>query len=1077
MKAGATNQLVQSLGAVCRQEPIAEKLVLAPSRRVGFQWLDHLARSGTPVMNVRVGTLQTLALNLAAPQMDAGKLRFLRGHHREVLAARLIGELLDANPKGYLAALKPSPGLTRTVLRCIGDLRLAGLDAGDLQQPAFEVPLKGRAIALLLAAWERELAAGKLLDLSGVLRLAAERLGRKAAAWPESRLALMPGDEAAGLSGLTRDFWEAIPAGRRRELSVDRPKELPDGGKPTRAVLLRWLLAPQEAPRPPKDDTVSFFRAVGEANEVREVFRRCVEGRIPLDEVEVVHTDRDTYVPLLFETGLRLAPAGSPPESVPVAFADGLPARYFRPGRALTAWVGWVREGCPQEQLARMIQEGLLEIPDQEDDGASLVRLASVMRALPIGAGRERYLPVIAGQIRGASARLHGSGRGDEDQDAAETAGRLRLRLEALKRLEALLEALLGVTPEGAAAPAAILDAALAFLERLARAAGRMDSYGRGRLAEEIAALKECLADGRKVPGLDAWGWLADLPASVRVGGQGPRPGCIFVSGLDGGGHSGRRHTFVVGLDDARFPGGSRQDPLLLDEERRALSGHLPTAAERLAAKRESLAALLARLRGDVTLSYPCRDLVEDREVQPSTEWLAAYRIVSGRREADLQAMLRDLGAPVSFAPGSDRQCLDATEWWLRAACREKPPGNAGKLLAALCPHLDRGLAAARHRAGESFSEYDGHVPEAGADLDLAGAGGVVFSGSRLETLGRRPMEFFFKYILEIEPPEDFELDLSVWLNPAVKGQLLHAGFKDFMRRLQAGGRLPVYDRDLKAIMEIITRRVAEYRECYPVPSEEVFENERRQLERAARIFLREEEAAGKSAKPEYFEVALGMAADGEGSPLDSPEPVAVKLPGGKTIRVRGRIDRIDRLPGGKSFGVVDYKTGRSGGYSRKDPFNAGRHVQNVLYLAMAEARLRQVVGKDAKVSKFGYFFPGQAEMGKRIEWPAEKLHNGLKVVNLLVEMVVKGCFPLSDDKNDFRHTDYAAAFGDADAGCQAVKKKLASAANADLAPFRDLRNFAEDEKEAAPPAATPGGEAAPEGVRKARGRAKGGGR
>jgi hypothetical protein len=91
--------------------------------------------------------------------------------------------------------------------------------------------------------------------------------------------------------------------------------------------------------------------------------------------------------------------------------------------------------------------------------------------------------------------------------------------------------------------------------------------------------------------------------------------------------------------------------------------------------------------------------------------------------------------------------------------------------------------------------------------------------------------------------------------------------------------------------------------------------------------------------------------------------------------------------------------------------------------------------------------------------------------------MVVKGCFPLSDDKNDFRHTDYAAAFGDADAGCQAVKKKLASAANADLAPFRDLRNFAEDEKEAAPPAATPGGKAAPEGVRKARGRAKGGGR
>ena len=84
MTASTVNQLVQALGAVCRQEPMAEKLLLAPSLRVGFQWLGRLARSGTPVMNVRVYTLKALARELATPQKDDEKLDFFKDYHGEV---------------------------------------------------------------------------------------------------------------------------------------------------------------------------------------------------------------------------------------------------------------------------------------------------------------------------------------------------------------------------------------------------------------------------------------------------------------------------------------------------------------------------------------------------------------------------------------------------------------------------------------------------------------------------------------------------------------------------------------------------------------------------------------------------------------------------------------------------------------------------------------------------------------------------------------------------------------------------------------------------------------------------------
>jgi ATP-dependent helicase/nuclease subunit B len=188
---------------------------------------------------------------------------------------------------------------------------------------------------------------------------------------------------------------------------------------------------------------------------------------------------------------------------------------------------------------------------------------------------------------------------------------------------------------------------------------------------------------------------------------------------------------------------------------------------------------------------------------------------------------------------------------------------------------------------------------------------------------------------------------------------------------------------------------------------------------------------------------------------LDSSEPVEVRLPGGRTIRARGRVDRVDRLPGGALFGIVDYKTGSSKRYEGADPFSQGRHVQNALYVAMVGERLRQVLGKDAAVAKFGYFFPSPAEMGRRIEWPAEKLRAGLGVVERLVEMIAAGCFPLSDDKRDLQFSDYAAVLGDAEEGARATKRKLAGPGNAALESFRSLREGAASAAQDAPPPAS----------------------
>jgi ATP-dependent helicase/nuclease subunit B len=991
------NRLASELARVARERPLGEKWLIAPSLRIAQQWLVAAARTGTPVINVRAVTLPGLALELAGAAMT----RSGRSYLGPAQAQLIIGEVLGRMARTYLSRLPISPGLVRGLAASMRDLRLAGADPDALRPAAFEPAEKGRELQAILRAYEARLAELGLIDYAGALRLAAERLAGDAQALPAELTVLMPEDGERELRGLEKKFWEAFPAALRRVLPIDRP-----GGSAG-------------------DGSVELFRAVGEVNEVREVLRRCGERGIAWDEVELVSSDADTYGPLLFELGAGLA--AEPGSDPPVTFGEGIPARFFRPARALLGWVAWRTEFAPRE-LTRMVREGLLRTPA---DGPGAATLAAVLRSLAIGPGRERYLPALDA-ARGAAAD-----GGDEDggDEGAARPGDPAVRRRALATLRPLVADLVELSAP--AGPRELIESAAGFLERCARSEGRLDEYTRHSLLRDIRELLALLPAG-EVPGFDAMSWLTDLALVSRVGGLGPRPGCIHVSSLGNGGHSGRRYTFIIGLDDTRHPGAGRQDPLLLDQERRALSRELPTAAGRLARAERDFAELLARLRGNVTLSYCCRDLRDDRELFPSPALIASYRLISGEREGSLAEMTRWLGPPASFAPARLERCRDMNEWWLTRLTGDEGV-RAEAAVAARFPHLARGWRARDARASEEFTEYDGYVPEAGAEGDPRRPDGPAVSASRLETLGTCPLEYFFRYGLGIEPVEDAVADPGRWLLPADRGGVLHEVFREYMLALAGEGRRPDAA-DRERIEGLLRRKLEDRARAGAPPNPAAYERDWREMAEMVRIFLRWEEDHCRSAEPCYFETALGMEQAGAPTALDSRAPVRIELPGGAVIRGRGRIDRIDRGPGGpERYQVWDYKTGSAWKFRQGPPFWAGRCIQSAFYLALVEQRLREV-HPGARVDEFGYFFPTQNEHGERIRWSAEELADGRQVIADLCATLAQGAFIISDVEEDLNFSGYRAAFGDVKEACRAARRKLANPANHPLARLRELR-------------------------------------
>jgi ATP-dependent helicase/nuclease subunit B len=1017
------NTFLTALADCCAGSPLDEKRLVAPTLRVGNQWLDAVARSGRPALNVRVETLRSLAVGLAEPLLARAGLDVAPRRAETLLVERLLRELPPGRLR-YLGAALPGPGLTATLLATLSGLRAHGVGEASLRDAALEDPGKAADLRLLAAAYDRLLVAEGLADYARVLAAAIERLASEPDALGPGTLVLVAGDFAP--PGLEGRLLERIPAPRLRRLAVDPP------GVPA---------------------AVRFACAVGAANEVRAVLRSCLERGIALDEVEVLHTDAE-YTLAIFETFAALDRGGAPGAAdgvaeAPVTFAEGLPCALSRPGRALAAWMRWLADGFPQPALVAMLREGLLETggaDGEQDVGQS--RLAALLRAIPIGRERARYLEKIDEAVAAARGRLEaageepaaggedGDGREESDEQRRERLGRRVVELETLRRVVARL---LDASPADEADAAALVAAARRFLDTCARSVGRTDEFAAQRLREELKETADWIERAGGGAPRDVRAWIAALPAETTVGGSGPRPGCVHVDHVRSGGHSGRPHLFVLGLDEARFPGAGLQDPLLLDAERRAVDPALPTAAARLEQTLADFRRLLGRQRGAVTLSWPSRAVVEDAERFPSQAVLDVYREASGDREADQRTLLLAAGRPAARAPESPEGALDPGEWLLWRFTTDQAVANAGEVLARHAPHLVRGLNAAAERASAAFTPWDGRVPAAGADLDPTAPTGKVLSSNGLETAGACPRRFFYHYALDLAPPEELVLDPSRWLDPLTAGSLLHELFELYVREIVRAGRPADFKRGCARILVQLEQLLAVHRARYPVPSAAVYVREYELLVQAAKTFVREEEghALRTGSEPAFLEASFGLPAGAHATALDHPEAVPVGLPDGRSIRTRGRVDRIDR--GATGWEIWDYKTGGTWGFDRADPFHEGRKIQPYLYGRMVERRLRETVDPRARVTSFGYFFPGAKGRGVRMAWDAARLMGGAETLAELCTIIASGAFAATTDARDCAWCDYRRACGDVAAQAAATVRKIGSGEPL-LAPMARLR-------------------------------------
>ena len=829
-------------------------------------------------------------------------------------------------------ALAANAGFRRAVEDAVLELRVAGVTPDAVR--GLQAAGTAKPIATVLERYSALLASHGLADAAAVFSAALESFEREAPFLLDGSIVLAPGLTPRGLPG---QLLKRLIARGASVLNSDAE------------------FHSQEA---------TIFVAATPYDEVREALRRAVAEGVRLDQVELVCSDVDSYGIALDALARHLG--------LQATLQEGLPWQRARVGRALARLLDWMEQGLPADLLREALVAGDIAPPTAgpHQSGATLAR---ALRLLRIGWGRSRY----------------------------ETALQQELDPELAALLTALLDHLPPTTERGAAAesattPQAIAQSLLHFLD-LVPLADASDRFNADRLRLRLEALAGL--DEAAQPFSTAIGAIREALSDFRIwpdAGVGGSPrlsrgGAVHLGDFRHAGVTGRPRVFILGLDAGRTTGPIVPDPMLPDVVRSQLAG-LATTADRRAEARWWAERAVRQARGTVTLSYSAGTGNGDA-TRAAPLLLDIARELMNEPALDYSSLRQRLGAPVCAVPESGTGSLDARDVWLGAIAGGAAALDGEAVVRSAFPGLDAGIVAVRSLNADAITDYQGLVAAAAGKYDVVGKGARAVSPTSLELLSKCPLSWFYKRVLELKLPDDPEYDPAMWLDPLMRGSLLHKVFEQFVARYRDKQADIRHDAAGVELLEIADAALARQRETDPPPSETVFLAERQEIHQAARSFLSMERGlVAHAAAPSWGEVEWKI--DG----------VVIALPDGSALRCYGFIDRIDTLASGARL-VVDYKTGSPYPYrkaSKEGPLNGGRQLQPALYAAALTA------AKGVKVERFEYRFPTSKGRNLIVAHHAAELGAGLGIVPGVLEPLRNGAFLPTMSDADCKFCDHA---------------------------------------------------------------------
>jgi CRISPR/Cas system-associated exonuclease Cas4 (RecB family) len=939
-----------------KDDPLAPVTVLVGSNLLATYLKGRVAERGRAAANLRFCTFLDLSRSLG--QFPAG------GDHKPRLphlgASAILESLLASQAPSVFRAVTGYAGFRDALLDTFRDLRDAGVTPNDLDEgvrrcivdaPDRRDHLSGLSLLYRLFRARVEQFHGVDEDFQAAMRNARQApkvLGcRQLHIYGIYDVTGQQSDLLAGLkdalemvyfipfvddavSAFARPFLRA----REQELGVDAVLLAVDEPANDLGKLRQWHLGfgmPElrsgesgSAERRPLTDDGSFalVSAPGESRTaveiVREVLRAVHDGVIAgFHEAAVVLRQPEAEVPILTEA-FRL-------RHIPYFVEGGTPFAQRPLARAVMALAGLESESFSWQAILKAMEWISAALPTDSApswDVAEWRALANQPRFLAgvrsWDEGTEGLIREAMRDLRGAEARAAAPDQEEEDdRRSALSVPAAQRRLSAARALRQGWE---HIRQAASAWPdaASWRDWAQLLqqrLEPLFKTAGDWPAFS--TVLDEIGSLTDMTGKAGIDPSVSRAKLAAALQESLASlscpEGRFMRRGVNLISA---GAARGLRFPLVIvsGLEEGRFPARLRQDPLLLDAERRKIGYPPRLPLKSLRGEEEKLLFDMAARSAERRLVLLTSRLDEgsDRERIPSEFFLRAAAAARGKPVG-----LRDLAEGIipgfrsvsleNPAPPANQVAVDKGEIRLRLVTGSSVSARAAlSALAREEPQLLNGpLSYDESRWLPRLTRFDGRLSDPALVRRVAGTVGPAagpVSASGLEEYAKCPYLFYLRRVMGLVAWEEQEIPLA--LDPLERGQLVHAILEKFLSERTGEVFAAASMEELQTAL-LAHARPALDDACPAGMPDLLWDIEREALERLLRNWVEFEKARlGSGLLPAYLELPFGKF-----SPKESYAELRLKA-GEHEFIFRGRIDRIDLARDGKQARVIDYKTG-----------------------------------------------------------------------------------------------------------------------------------------------------------------------
>lgn len=372
--------------------------------------------------------------------------------------------------------------------------------------------------------------------------------------------------------------------------------------------------------------------------------------------------------------------------------------------------------------------------------------------------------------------------------------------------------------------------------------------------------------------------------------------------------------VIVLGAADGLLPPAPTTDPLITDHDRRAAG--LPTSAARSIRAHRNFMSVL-ETTSNLVVCIPRGDLRSTTDRLPS-RWLAAHLP---------NAELRTIS---SHHAGLVAAEFPAAEHEHRLRQRVVAAADGPAELGAVCsddPITMRALTMRAARRRPTLTEFDGDLSSRLIDHFVR-----PVSPSQLEAWAKCPHGYFVQYLLGVRHVDDSTEELA--LSPIERGNVVHDTLDRFNHEVLSGslpqpgpqGWTPAHEARLITIYDQVAD---EFERTGRTGRAAHWQLDRQSVRNELTTWLAADGAHAAATGAQILSSELRFGGDGT---------VSLPLPDGRSLAVRGSVDRIDRRSSGELV-VMDHKTGRDTDFKQiaaTDPTEGSTKFQLPAYAAAA---------------------------------------------------------------------------------------------------------------------------------------------